>query len=245
MFFKFTRLSEQLVYIRWYDTPAIGDPAEVQFLEEAKAIIKTAEKPQYFISDLRKGRLTNIEVLHKLGSVARHPMWGGGTGFTHDPLSKIFAGIYVRFAKNAQDRDAMFERPEDALKFLESLKEGITQGIDWAEVLGMMVKKEDLPAPVAVVPATPESPAPASTTASTPEVPAATAVIPTAPEAPLASTTIPTTPAASSGPADTAPKAATGALSSAVAEVAASKSPTGALNSTPLEGSATAENKNA
>jgi hypothetical protein len=159
MYFQFTRLNEHLFYICWYDTPPLGDSAELQFLEEAKKIVNEATTPQYFISDLRKGRLTNVEILRKLGSVAKNPMWGGGTGFTLDPLSRIFAGIYVRFAKNAQERDAMFDRPEDALAFLESLKQGITANIDWPKVLGMDIKLPDAPSPTEPAPtaAAPES----------------------------------------------------------------------------------------
>lgn len=132
-------LSGNLVYIRWNRSPQRSAPSETKFIKEVRTILDMAEDKIYFISDLRKGRIVNVDVLLKLGQLVLHSHWGGSTAFSSNQLTKVFVDAYSRFAQKEKPQDEIWDTPEEAIGYLESLKEGITQNIDWNTVLGPQV----------------------------------------------------------------------------------------------------------
>lgn len=129
------RLSESLVYIKWLRTPNDNSPSEQQFIDEVNQLINEATSPQYFISDLRDGRIVNVATLRQLGKLTLHDNWGGSTAFSKNPVTSIMVGVFSRFARKDRPQDEIWNTPEEALAYLESLKPDITQGIDWNKVL--------------------------------------------------------------------------------------------------------------
>lgn len=135
MDYKLIKISDDLVFIKWYRTPLVGADSEQQFLNDIELHLNQADRPIYFISDLRAGRIVNIDVLRRMAGLATHPNWGGGTSFSDNPLTSIFADVFARFAKRANRQDQIWYSPKEAIKFLETLKPGITEGIDWDRLL--------------------------------------------------------------------------------------------------------------
>jgi len=135
MDYEILKLSDELYFIRWLHSPEEGAPSERHFIEDLKTRLDEADKPIYFISDLRLGRINNIKVLRELGKLSQHKHWGGSTAFSSDPLTSVVVGVFSRFAGNEHPEDEIWKIPEEAIAYLESLKPGITTGIDWQTVL--------------------------------------------------------------------------------------------------------------
>ena len=127
-------LKENLVLIIWRKAPQRSEG--YQYLHELEERLNAAEKPLYFISDLRKGRISDIRVISQLSQLSRHPNWAGSTAFSRDPMTRMFVGTYQRLTEKEQERNTMYDTPEQAIAFLESLEEGLTAGVDWAAYLG-------------------------------------------------------------------------------------------------------------
>ncbi len=128
--------SDQLVFIRWLRESTSMD-VETQFLSEIQALLDNAEQPLYFISDLRKGRIVNVESLRELGELTKHANCGGETGFTNNPYTTQFMKLFARFAAKPQSSRNLANSPEQSIAYLESLVPGLTQGIDWDALLEM------------------------------------------------------------------------------------------------------------
>jgi hypothetical protein len=136
MEYKISKLSEQVYFIQWLSTPKANSESEISFYNEIKGIVEKAAQPIYFITDLRRGRIANIELLRRIGAtVARHPNWGGGVSFSNNPLTTMYAEAFHRFAKFAKREDGIYATPEEAILFLESLKEGLTKDIAWDKII--------------------------------------------------------------------------------------------------------------
>lgn len=129
------QLSKELVYIRWAGLPQPNTETEIAYLDELKSLLDQAEQPLYFISDLRQGRIVDIEILKQLAALTQHPKWAGSTAFAHNPISSIFAETFSRFAYRDKNHQEIWETPEEALAYLESIKPGVTQGIDWNSII--------------------------------------------------------------------------------------------------------------
>lgn len=127
-------LSDQLYLIIWHRSPE-SLKIEFDFLKDLRSRLDSAEAPIYFISDLRNGRITNVQTLHQLGQMTTHPNWGGGIAFSQSPLTKVFVRTFTRLIRNPQVQDGICATPEEALAFIENLQPGITKGIDWNTVL--------------------------------------------------------------------------------------------------------------
>lgn len=134
MEYEITPLSKELLYIRWTASPEIGSPTENQFLEDLTILLNNAKQPIYFLSDLRKGRISNMQTLWQLAQLAQHENWGGGTAFGNDPITNLLAQAFARFVRRANRQDEIWHTREQALAFLETLKPGITRGIDWSTI---------------------------------------------------------------------------------------------------------------
>jgi len=127
-------LSEQLFFIRWHYSPPVNRVL-VEFLQDMERLLNVAGQPIYFISDLRRGRIANVETLLKLSNLADHPYWGGGTSFSRDRGTSLYTGVFAQFARKHGVDDKTYDTPEEALAYLESLAPQITAGIDWLSLI--------------------------------------------------------------------------------------------------------------
>lgn len=126
-------LSPNLILVTWHAYPSEDD--ERRFLSEHRQQLDAAESPLYYISDLRQGRIISADTLEQMSDLAKHPNYGGGTAFSNDPISRIMVSSFRRMSLEATTKTEFFDTIEEALGFLESLKVGITQNIDWHWVL--------------------------------------------------------------------------------------------------------------
>ncbi|MEP6985951.1 MAG: hypothetical protein ABI970_10145, partial [Chloroflexota bacterium] len=85
----------------------------------------------YFLSDLRKGRIIDVSILQKLGSLTRHANYGGGSAFSEDVISSMFVGIFTKFADAEKGSSVFYKTISEALAYLEALKTGVTAPVDW------------------------------------------------------------------------------------------------------------------
>ena len=66
------RLSDELILIKWYQTPAANTGIEERYLQELKQLLDQSPHSLYFISDLRQGRIINVRTLRALGQLTGH-----------------------------------------------------------------------------------------------------------------------------------------------------------------------------
>lgn len=135
MSYQIKPVSPELVYIKWYANTDPRGKAEATFIADLTACLNQAPHPIYFISDVRAGRITDVGTLSQLANLTRHKNWAGSTAFAQNPLSAIFVSTFASLAKKGREHQEMQDTPGDALAYLESLKPGITNGIDWQSVL--------------------------------------------------------------------------------------------------------------
>ena len=126
-------LSPNLILVTWYAYPTGDD--ERRFLSEHQQQLDDAAEPLYYLSDLRQGRIISADTLEQMSDLTKHPNYGGGTAFSNDPISRIMVSSFRRMSLEATTKTQMFDTLEEALGFLESLKVGITQNIDWHQIL--------------------------------------------------------------------------------------------------------------
>ena len=132
-----TALKPNLYYIRWTGVPSREEG--IVFVRALANLLDNAEQPLYFISDLRRGYINNVEVVRRLGKTASHENWAGDVAFSRDAMSSLYVGVYSRFApdeKPTTENEVFHQTADEAIAQLETLKPGLTQDIDWAAVLG-------------------------------------------------------------------------------------------------------------
>jgi len=134
-YYRLQALTEELIFIKWYRVAGKATKSKGQFIDDLTQLLDQAEAPIYFLSDLRQGRLVDVNIIQKLGGLTQHENYGGGSAFSKDVLSEIFVGLFSRFAAPKQGESVFYENFEDALAYLESLKAGLAQNIDWQTVL--------------------------------------------------------------------------------------------------------------
>jgi len=127
------QVTPQLVYITWLRNPT--DAETQQFLQDLNKILGNATQAQYFISDLRRGRIMSVRAINQLSQFTQHKHWGGSTAFSQNPISKMFAGNFHRMSRD-NEHNSMFDQPEQAIAFLEALQPGLTSGVQWSELIG-------------------------------------------------------------------------------------------------------------
>jgi hypothetical protein len=132
--FTFTALPNNLYFIRWEGGKATRTDGQ-QYILMFESLLAKATSPIYFITDLRQGHIGDIDILRRLSKLSSHPFWGGGTAFGNAPESEVFASFFARMVERQRRDDDVWPRPEQALAYLEALKPGITQGIDWAALI--------------------------------------------------------------------------------------------------------------
>src|SRR5690606_15537960 len=117
-------------------TPRPNSGVDAQFLAELQKLLDEAPKPQYFISDLRRGRITDMRSIRQLSQLTKHKNWAGSSAFSQDPITGILVQSFRTFSPGQRDaNDEIQTTPADALRFLSELKPGITDGIDWDAVI--------------------------------------------------------------------------------------------------------------
>lgn len=134
MDYQITPVSDQLIYIRWFRES--DDPnAEEQFLRDLKHVLDSASRPVYTISDLRDGRIDDVETVRKLAEMTTsHPNYAGGTAFSQDAYTSLFVGLFSKYAHTRKTSE-LWPTFEMALNYLEARSPGISQGINWESLL--------------------------------------------------------------------------------------------------------------
>ncbi len=135
--YEFIRLSDELVYIRWDRMPSKED--NVRYIAELRDLLDHAQHPLYFISDLRRGHLSDTRTIQELSRLASHKNWGAGTSFAsgeiNQPVKKIFVGLFVNLSRDKSRTGQITGSLDEALEYLEEVKPGVTQNIDWETML--------------------------------------------------------------------------------------------------------------
>jgi hypothetical protein len=132
MDYEIVQVASNLIFIRWFNEPSAA-ATETRFLADLKQIVECSTQPVYFISDLRRGKITNVETLRRLGEMTRMHNWGGSSAFTDDSYTSLFVNLYSKYGDHSKEE--VWTKPEQALKRLEGLCPGITAGIDWKALL--------------------------------------------------------------------------------------------------------------
>lgn len=131
------KLSDEIVFFRWHRTSFQSEISESEqaYLAEIKRYLDAAHTPIYFVSDLRRGHITNIRALRKMGELTEHPNWGGGISFGAKPSTGMLVDTFERIALN-KTGDHMTKSIGELVEHLEKLKPGITKGINLHSVFG-------------------------------------------------------------------------------------------------------------
>jgi len=130
-FYDLRQVTDELIFIKWYKTPNAFTRPESEYIDDVQKRLKESPHPLYFLSDLRLGRIIDVGILQKLGSLTRHENYGGGSAFSEDVISSMFVGIFSKFADAEKGSSVFYKRIDDALAYLEALKPGVTTPVDW------------------------------------------------------------------------------------------------------------------
>lgn len=131
--YRINVLNNHLVYIEWKSNP-LRDEA-YRFVDDLSSLLNNASQPMYFISDLRHGRIIDIRAIHQLSELTTHKNWAGSTAFSENPLSKLFTTTFRKGIFKGGERNTFFPTPEEAISFLEEMAPGVTEGVNWTEIL--------------------------------------------------------------------------------------------------------------
>jgi hypothetical protein len=135
--YELRSLSDELVYIRWNRMPTKEDG--IQYIADLKRLLDQAPHPLYFLSDLRRGHLSDAYTIQQLSRLASHQNWGAGTAFASgeisQPVKGIFVGLFVSLSRDKSRTGQMAGSLDEALEYLEEVKPGVTKSVDWKAVL--------------------------------------------------------------------------------------------------------------
>lgn len=132
--YTFHWLSDDLLLIVWHRT-SLDREIPRRYIRDLQEIMDDVDHPLYFLSDLREGRITDMRSLLSLAKLTKHRNWGGGAAFSSNPMTKVFVDTVRRLSSDIETRDGIFHTPEEAVAYLESLKSGIADGIDWDDAI--------------------------------------------------------------------------------------------------------------
>ena len=140
MSYRILMLNPCLYYIKWFEIPKPNSQMMKNHFFELNAILDSEEQPAYFISDLREGHITNVHLLLQLAKILDHKNYGGGCSFSSTPAASTDATMFqyiqnVSRGKNTANSNKLFATAEEAIAYVESLKKGITDNIDWDEIV--------------------------------------------------------------------------------------------------------------
>jgi hypothetical protein len=137
MAYKFINLSDELILIRWNRAPTKEEGA--QYITEFTDLLDKAPHKLYVISDLRRGHISDARTIQGLSRLASHKNLGAGTAFASgmadQSLKGIFVGLFVSLSGDRSRVGQIAGSLDEALEYLEKAKPGVTENIDWEEVL--------------------------------------------------------------------------------------------------------------
>lgn len=123
--------TDELIFIKWYKTANDHTRPESDYIDDLRLRITTSPHSLYFLSDLRQGRIVDVGILQRLGSLTRHQNYGGGSAFSEDVISSMFVGVFSKFADAKKGSSVFYKTIDQALAYLEALKPGVTTNVDW------------------------------------------------------------------------------------------------------------------
>lgn len=136
-YYIITPLTDELIYIRWHKLPVDGSRPQTEFIADLRNRLDSADRPLYFLSDLRVARITEVKTLKQLADLSQHPNCAAGVAFSESLVSSIYVGVFERFvSESAGDDSTCYSSLEEAVAHLEALKPGLTQRVDWRRALG-------------------------------------------------------------------------------------------------------------
>ncbi len=130
-FYDLRQVTDELIFVKWYKTANPFTHPESEYIDDLRRRLKESPHPLYFLSDLRQGRIIDVSILQKLGSLTRHVNYGGGSAFSENVISSMFVGIFSKFADAEKGSSVFYKRIDDVLAYLEALKPGVTAPVDW------------------------------------------------------------------------------------------------------------------
>ena len=134
-FYRIKFLSEQLIFVKWYQSPPLHAPVLKQYQEELTTILNKATRPVYIISDLELGRIHDVTFLRDLAiMLLKHPNYGGSTAFAGDEITKVFVKVFRQAMHQPRDTD-MFNSAKAAFGYLEGLEPALLEGMDWQQAI--------------------------------------------------------------------------------------------------------------
>jgi len=133
-------LNPCLYYIKWFEIPKPNSTLMKNYFFELNAILDSEDQQVYFLSDLREGHITNVHLLLQLAKVLNHENFGGCCYFSDKTAASrdITMFRYIQSTSRStgdSNKHALFSTAEEAINHVESLEQGITQQIDWDEIL--------------------------------------------------------------------------------------------------------------
>ena len=131
-YFIITQLKPDLIFAKWYFTPVNNTEVVQKYFARLRHLLQIATTPIYAVADLRDGQITEARWLYELSKVLDHPHWGGGVAFSEVLSGTVYADMFAQFSEKEQPATHSLDA---ALATLETLKPGITQGVDWMAVL--------------------------------------------------------------------------------------------------------------
>jgi len=140
MSYRILWLNPCLYYVKWFEIPKPNSQMMKNYFFELNAILDSEENPVYFLSDLRKGHITNVHLLLQLAKVLNHKNYGGGAAFSDKGSASTDMSMFQYIQKMSRSTTAntnhqLFVTAEEAIAYLESLEADITRDIHWEEIL--------------------------------------------------------------------------------------------------------------
>lgn len=140
MSYRILWLNPCLYYVKWLEIPKPNSPIMKNYFFELNAILDSEENSVYFLSDLRKGHITNVHLLLQLAKVLSHKNYAGGAAFSGNVSASTDMSMFryiqdMSRNSNSKSSHELFPSAEEAIDYVESLDAGITKDIDWDEIL--------------------------------------------------------------------------------------------------------------
>lgn len=125
-------LKEDLIYITWLRDPTHKE--EHEFLKDLQRILETTPQRVYFLSDVRRAVIRTPNTLYHLAQLIQHQNCAGSTAFSGSFSATIYVGLFQRFSQKPPETPEVWPTPEQALAYLETLRPGLTEGLDWPHI---------------------------------------------------------------------------------------------------------------
>ncbi|MBI1281229.1 MAG: hypothetical protein GC179_24090 [Anaerolineaceae bacterium] len=130
-FYDLRQVTDELIFVKWHKTANSQTQPETVYIDDLRKRLNMSPHPLYFLSDLRQGRIIDVGIIQKLGSLTHHPNYGGGSAFSEDVVSSMVVGIFSKFATAEKGTSVFYKNINEALAYLEALKPHVTTSIDW------------------------------------------------------------------------------------------------------------------